>query len=90
MINKSIKKLNRLFSENVKSVTLYTSSKLSHYCSNKDPVPFSQKANFIYRLTCPVCVQHYIGITDRSLAFRPPDLNNLCSDTFLIVIDLKN
>ena len=60
----------RLFSDNVKFVTLYSTSNLSHYCSNKDPVPFLQKANVIYRLTCPGYVQHYIGKTDCSLAFR--------------------
>ena len=37
---------------------------------SKDPVPALLKSSVIYKLSCPGCLQQYIGKTDRSLAFR--------------------
>ena len=36
-------------------ILLSSTTKLSRYRSNKDPVPLLQKANVIHKLTCPGC-----------------------------------
>ena len=40
------------------------------FCSNKDHIQFQQKANVIYRITCPGCYNKYIGKTDKSIKAR--------------------
>jgi hypothetical protein len=70
LVNKFVKKLNRLLGKKVKFIIRYDTTKISHFCSNKDPVPTLQKSSVIYKLSCPGCSQQYIGKTDRSLAFR--------------------
>ena len=70
LVNNCVKKLNSLFSEKIRFIICYDTTKLSQYCSNKDPAPALQRANVIYKLVCPGCTQQYIGKTDRSLAFR--------------------
>ena len=40
------------------------------FCSNKDHIQFQQKANVIYRTTCPRCYNKYIGKTDRNIITR--------------------
>ena len=40
------------------------------FCPTKDKIPELQKANLIYKLTCPGCGKHYIGKTDRCLSIR--------------------
>ena len=70
LVNKCVKKLNRLLGKKVKFRIRYDTTKLSQFCSNKDSVPTLQKSNVVYKLSCPDCSQQYIGKTDRSLAFR--------------------
>ena len=64
-----LKKLNKPFSETVKFIIHYDTSKISHFCSTKDPVPALLKSNII-KLSCPGCLQQFIVKTDRSLALR--------------------
>ena len=40
------------------------------FCSNKDHIQIQQKANVIYRITCPDCYNKYIGKTDRNIITR--------------------
>ena len=40
------------------------------FCSNKDKLPLSLKANCIYEFTCPCCSASYIGKTDRNFDTR--------------------
>ena len=40
------------------------------FCSAKDRIPIHQKANVIYKVTCPGCNEDYLGKTDRSLVTR--------------------
>ena len=40
------------------------------FCSNKDNIQFQQKANVVYRITCPGCYTKYIGKTDRNILTR--------------------
>ena len=46
------------------------------FCSAKDSIPIYQKANVIYKVTCPGCNENYVGKTDRNLVTR---LNELAS-----------
>ena len=39
-------------------------------CSAKDSIPVYQKANVIYKVTCPGCNEDYVGKTDRNLVTR--------------------
>ena len=64
------RKVKRYLKEEVIFKTLYTSKKLSMFCSSKDQIPTDQKANLIYRFTCPSCNEKYIGKTDRHIITR--------------------
>ena len=46
-----IRKLNKCFNENVKFIKRYKTM----FCSNKDHIQVQQKANVIYKITCPGC-----------------------------------
>ena len=59
-----------LLGKKVKFKIRYDTTKLSQFCSIKNPVPTLQTSNVVYKLSCPGCSQQYIGKTDRSLAFR--------------------
>ena len=48
LVNKCVKKLNRLLGKKVKFRIRYDSTKLSQFCSNKDSVPTLQKSNVFY------------------------------------------
>ena len=63
-------KLNKCFNENVKFIKRYKTNKLGMFCSNKDHIPFQQKANIVYRITCPGCYNKYIGKTGRNIITR--------------------
>ena len=65
-----IQKLNKCFNENVKFIKRYKTNKLRMFCSNKDQIQFQQKANVVYRITCPGCYNKYIGKTDRNIVTR--------------------
>ena len=56
--------------DEVISKTLYTTKKLSIFCSSKDQTPTDQKVNLIYRFTCPGCNEKYIDKTDRNIITR--------------------
>ena len=34
-------------------INLYNANKLAMFCSKKDHIQFQQKANVVYRITCP-------------------------------------
>ena len=40
------------------------------FCSAKDSIPIRQKANLIYKVTCPGSNEDYVGKTDRNLITR--------------------
>ena len=48
-----------------KFVVIYDTKKISFYCNVKDKVPYEQRNNIIYRITCPGCGGKYIGKTER-------------------------
>ena len=37
------------------------------FCSAKESIPIHQKANVIYKVTCPGCNEDYVGKTDCNL-----------------------
>ena len=45
----------------------YDTTKLSQFCSNKDPVPALHRSNVVYKLLCPGCSQQYYYWQNRSL-----------------------
>ena len=47
-----------------------TTKNLSMFYSSKDQIPTDQKANLIYRFTCPGCNEKYVGKTDRNIITR--------------------
>ena len=57
--------MKRCLKENVKFVTSYNSKKMTMFCSAKDKIETTQKANKIYDIQCPACKENYIGKTDR-------------------------
>ena len=40
------------------------------FCPSKDKIPTEQRANVIYKLSCPGCGENYIGKTDRCIKTR--------------------
>ena len=40
------------------------------FCSAKKSISVHQKANVIYKVTCPGCNEDYVGKTDRKLVTR--------------------
>ena len=64
------RKVKRYLKEEVIFKTLYTTKKLSMFCSSMDEIPTDQKVNLIYRFTCPGCNEKYIGKTDRNIITR--------------------
>ena len=70
LVNKCVKKLNRLLGKKVKFRICYGTTKLLQFRSNKDSVPTLKKSIVVYKLSCPGCSQQYIGKIDHSLAFR--------------------
>ena len=43
---------------------------MAMFCSAKDKIKTTQKANIIYDIQCPACKEHYIGKTDRCFVTR--------------------
>ena len=70
LTNSLIRKLKRCFKENVKFNTIYKTNKLAMFCNTKDSISIDQKANVIYKITCPGCFKQYIGKTDRNFITR--------------------
>ena len=62
--------MQRCLKENVRFITCYETRKIAMFYSAKDSILIHQKANVIYKVTCPGCNEDYIGKTDRSLVTR--------------------
>ena len=43
---------------------IYTTNKLSKFCSVKDKIPEEQRNNVIYKMRCPGCGEVYVGKTE--------------------------
>ena len=89
-----IRKLNKCFNENVKLIKRYKTNKLAMFCSNKDHIHIQQKANIIYRITCPGCYNKYIGklteILERDWTNAEQNLISQCIYTLQTVFSLQN
>ena len=64
------RKLARHLKENVKIRVLFTTNKISKFCSVKDRIPDAQKNGIIYRVKCPGCGDIYVGKTECCLDKR--------------------
>ena len=64
------KNVQKCLKENTCFITCYETKKTAMFCSAKDSIPTHQKANFIYKVTCPDCNKDYVGKTDRNLVTR--------------------
>ena len=42
-------------------INLYNANKFAMFCSKKDHTQFQQKANVVYRITCPGCYNKCTG-----------------------------
>ena len=51
--------LNRLLGKKVKFIIRYDTTKLSKFCSIKDPVPTLHGSSVVCKLSCPGCSQQY-------------------------------
>ena len=65
-----IPKLNKCFNENAKFIKPCKTNKLAMSCTNKEHIQIQQKANVLYRITCPGYHNKYIGKTDRNIITR--------------------
>ena len=70
IIRRFKKKFSRLLSKKVNFRVMYSTNKLSMFCSMKDKVPDSMKSNVIYKFTCPHCNGQYVGKAERNLCTR--------------------
>ena len=50
-----LKEVQKCLKENVRFITSYETKKTAMFCSAKDSIPIQQKANVIYKVTCPGC-----------------------------------
>ena len=64
------KKVQKCLQENVCFITCYEIKKTAMFCSAKDNILIHQKANVIYKVTCPGCNEDYIVKTNRNLVTR--------------------
>ena len=64
------RKLRQNCSEKMRLRVLYTTNKLSKFCSVKDMIPEGQKNNVIYHIKCPGCGGVYVGKTECCLDKR--------------------
>ena len=63
------KKVLKCLKENVGFITCCDAKKTANFCSGKNSIPIHQKANAIYKVTCPGCNENYIGKTDHNLVW---------------------
>ena len=70
LLKQCIRKVKRTCNTDIKFVILYNTKKISYYCTVKDKIPLAQKSSVIYRITCPGCLKHYVGKTDRCFHIR--------------------
>ena len=61
------RKLARNLKKKVSIRVVFTTNKLSRFCSVKDHIPDAQKNSIIYRIQCPGCGESYVGKTECSL-----------------------
>ena len=64
------RKIKKFLEEDVKFITSYNTKKIPMFCSPKDKVKTTQKANILYDIQCPACKEHYIGKTDQCFVTR--------------------
>ena len=64
------KRVQKCLKENVHSITCYGTKKTKMFCLAKYSIPIHQKANLIYKVTCPGCNEDYVGKTDHNLVTR--------------------
>ena len=65
-----LRKVKKCLKENVHFITCYETKKTAMFCSTKDSIPIHQKANIVYKVTCPGCNEDYVGKTDCNLVTR--------------------
>ena len=70
LLKKLKRKLKKYLNDKFEFRVIYKTNKISMFCSNKDPIDFLNKANVIYKFTCPSCLNSYIGKTERNLVTR--------------------
>ena len=51
-----LRKYKKCLKEHVRFITCYEKKKIATFCSAKDNISIHQKANVIYKVTCPGCV----------------------------------
>ena len=70
LVKHCLKKTRRCLKINVTFVVIHDTKKISFYCNVKDKVPYEQRNNIIYRISCPDCCGKYIGKTERRFVSR--------------------
>ena len=58
------RKIRQNLSKNVRLRIIFTTNKISKFCSVKDRIPDSQKNGIIYLVKCPGCGDSYVGKTE--------------------------
>ena len=78
------KKTEQALQEGKENKTLYKSTKLAFFTSNKDKTPLLSNSGVIYNFSCPGCKSSYIGKTENTLhnrtkehAWNQKDIANL-------------
>ena len=64
------KKVQKCLKENICFITCYETKKTAMFCSAKGSIPIHQKANVVYKVTCPGSNEDYIEKIDRNLVTR--------------------
>ena len=80
------KQLKRLLPNNVKSNIVFSGTKLSSNFTLKNPVPFTEKHDAIYRSVCATesCNEDYVGECARSLCESVKDHNDCDHSSHLV------
>ena len=76
LVNSLKRKLRKNVSRKLSIRIIYTTTKLSDFCSVKDKIPEEQKNDVIYNIKCPGCGQEYIGKTDCCFGVRMHEHGN--------------
>ena len=58
------KKISKNISRKLLIKIIWTTTKISDFCSIKDKLPNEQKNQIIYNITCPACGEKYVGKTE--------------------------
>ena len=62
--------MKRCLKEDEKFITYYNTKKMTMFCSAKDKIKTTQKANIIYDIQCTACKEHYTGKIGRCFVTR--------------------